>query len=189
VASKDSNPLDAFESLNIEGILDEALRLDEPEEEPVGPKPHRAKAMPEPEPVEEEDSMFSGLLDEALGSQETESILDSVLGGRGGASGRHITNPPTDRSDPMREIEVELLGEGLEPVEEEKDSRPHLSELIKTRVSIPAERHITNAPEKAAAKEAAKASRPIEVPITIEIDAEAADQDIELLLKIRLKRK
>jgi hypothetical protein len=130
--------------------------------------------------------MFSGLLDEALGSQETESILDSVLGG--GGSSRHTTNPPHDRSDPMREIEVELLGEGLEPVEEE-DSRSHLSELIKTRVSIPAERHITNAPAKAAAKAAPKPVTPIEVPVTIEIDAEAAEQDIELLLKIRLKRK
>jgi hypothetical protein len=131
--------------------------------------------------------MFSGLLDEALGSQETESILDSVLGG-GSASNRHTTNPPRDRNDPMREIEVELLGEGLEPVEEE-DSRSHLSELIKTRVSIPAERHITNAPAKAAAKEPAKARGPIEVPVTIEIDAGAGEQDIELLLKIRLKRK
>jgi signal recognition particle receptor subunit beta len=188
VASKDSNPLDAFESLNIEGILDEALRLDEPEEEPVRPAPNRSKAKTKPEPVpgEEEDSMFSGLLDEALGSQETESILDSVLGG--GGSSRHTTNPPHDRSDPMREIEVELLGEGLEPVEEE-DSRSHLSELIKTRVSIPAERHITNAPAKAAAKAAPKPVTPIEVPVTIEIDAEAAEQDIELLLKIRLKRK
>ncbi len=190
VASKDSNPLDAFESLNIEGILDEALRLDEPEDEPVRPAPQRvkAKAKPEPVPAEEEDSMFSGLLDEALGSQETESILDSVLGG-GGASSRHTTNPPRDRSDAMREIEVDFLGESLEPVEEEEDNRSHLSELIKTRVSIPAERHISSAPPKAAAKEAPKARGPIEVPITIEIDAEAADQDIELLLKIRLKRK
>ncbi len=189
VASKDSNPLDAFESLNIEGILDEALRLDEPEEEPVRPVPNRSKARAKPEPVpgEEDDSMFSGLLDEALGSQETESILDSVLGG-GAASSRHTTNPPQDRSDPMREIEVELLGEGLEPVEEE-DSRSHLSELIKTRVSIPAERRMTNAPAKAAQKEAATASGPIEVPVTIHIDADAEEQDIEVLLKIRLKRK
>jgi signal recognition particle receptor subunit beta len=183
VASKDSNPMDAFESLNIEGILDEALRLDEPEEEPVRPAPHRAKAKPEPSAAVEEDSMFSGLLDEALGSQETESILDSVLGGSGAAN-RHTTNPPRDRNDPMREIEVELLGESLEPVEEE-DSRSHLSELIKTRVSIPAERHITNAP----AKEAAKARGPIEVPVTIHVDANTEEQDIEILLKIRLERK
>ena len=187
VASKDSNPLDAFESLNIEGILDEALRLDEPEEEPVRPAPQRSKAKAEPELAEEEDSMFSGLLDDASGYQETDSILDSVLGG-GGASSRHTTNTPRDRSDPMREIEIELLGEGLEPVEEEKDGRSHLSELIKTRVSIPADRHITNAPAKKV-KQAAQAKGPIEIPVTIEIDADAAEQDIELLLKIRLKRK
>jgi len=85
----------------------------------------------------------------------------------------------------MRDIEAELLGEGLEPVEEEEDGRPHLSELIKTRVSIPADRHITKAP----VKDAAKATAPIEVPVTIHIDADAAEQDIEVILKIRLKRK
>jgi signal recognition particle receptor subunit beta len=182
VASKDSNPLDAFESLNIEGILDEALRLDEPDEEPVRPAP-RAKAKPAPEPAEEEDSMFAGLLDEALGAQETESILDSVLGG--GAPRGHAAKPARQDRDPIRDIEAELLGEGLEPVEEEEEGRSHLSELIKTRVSIPADRHITNSPPK----DAAKATGPIEVPLTIEIDAGDAEQDIELLLKIRLKRK
>ncbi len=182
VASRDSNPLDAFESLNIEGILDEALRL-EPEEAPVRPAP-APRAKPKHEPVEEEESMFSGLLDEALGTSEAESILDSVLGG-GGAPNRHTTKPSRQDSDPMREIEAELLGEGLEPVEEEEDGRSHLSELIKTRVTIPADRHITNAPGKGVAK----ARPPIEVPVTIEIDADATDQDIEVILKIRLKRK
>ncbi len=188
VPSKGSNPLDAFESLNIEGILDEALRLDEPEEAPVRPAQHHSKAKSKPEPVEEEDSMFSGLLDEALGSQETESILDTVLGG--GTSKGHAPKPPRQDNDPMRDIEVELLGEGLEPLEEE-DSRSHLSELIKTKVSIPAERHITGAPAQPT-KEAPKASAkdaPIEVPITLHIDANAAEQDIEVILKIRLKRK
>jgi signal recognition particle receptor subunit beta len=185
VASKDSNPLDAFESLNIEGILDEALRLDEPAEAPVRPAPTpRAAAKAKPEPAQEEDSMFSGLLDEALGTQETESILDSVLGG-GGASNRHRTNPPRQDSDPMREIQVELLGEGLTPVEEEEGGGSHLSELIKTRVTIPKDRHITNVPVKGASK----ATGPIEVPITLHIDANAEEQDIELLLKIRLRRK
>ncbi|HEY7697369.1 MAG TPA: GTPase domain-containing protein, partial [Vicinamibacteria bacterium] len=185
VASKDSNPLEAFESLNIEGILDEALRLDEPDDAPIRPAPaSRAAAKPKPEPAAEEDSMFSGLLDEALGSQETESILDSVLGG-GPKENRHTTKPPRQESDPMREIEVELLGESLEPVDEAEDGHSNLSELIKTRITIPKGQHVTNAPVKGAPK----ASGPIEVPVTIEIDAGAAEQDIELLLKIRLKRK
>jgi hypothetical protein len=184
VASKDSNPLDGFESLNIEGILDEALRLDEPDEAPVRPAPEpRAAAKAKPEPAEEEESMFSELLDEALGTNEAESILDSVLGG-GGAPNRHTTKPPRQDRDPMREIEAELLGEGLEPVDEE-EGRLHLSELIKTRVTIPKDRHITNAP----VKDTAKASGPIEVPVTIHIDADAPEQDIEIILKIRLKRK
>jgi signal recognition particle receptor subunit beta len=186
VPSKGSNPLDAFESLNIEGILDEALRLDEPEEEPVRPAQHHSKARTKPEPAPaEEESMFSGLLDEALGSQETESILDTVLGG--GSSQGHAPKPSRQEDDPMREIEVELLGENLEPVEEE-ESRSHLSELIKTKVSIPAGRHISNPAAKDAPKASAK-DAPIEVPITLHIDANAAEQDIEVILKIRLKRK
>ncbi len=178
VAANDSNPLEAFESLNIEGILDEALRVDEPEEGPVRPAP-RARAKPEPEPAEEEDSMFSGLLEEALGTNEAESI------DRRGAPNRHSMKPPGKGHDPMREIEAELHGEGLEPAEEEEDSGSHLSELIKTRVSISKDHPITGAP----LKETAKAPPPIEVPVTIKIDANAAEQDIELLLKIRLKRK
>jgi hypothetical protein len=191
VASKDSNPLDAFESLNIEGILDEALRLDEPDEEPVRPAP-RAKAKPEaaPPPAEEEESMFSGLLDDALGAPETESILDSVLGG-GRDGSPHGGEPSRHQSDPMRDIEVELLGDGLQPVEEEEEGRSHLSELIKTRVSIPTDRHITGPPVQPVkpVKEVAKPKGPIEVPLTIEIEGDAAEQEIELLLKIRLKRK
>ncbi len=185
VASKDSNPLEAFESLNIEGILDEALRLEEPPEEPVRPAPRaRPKAAPPPPPAEQgEDSMFAGLLDEALGAKEAEGLLDDVLGG--GASSQNTTKPPRHQSDPMREIEVELLGESLEPVDDSGDDHPHLSELIKTRVTIPKSHHITNVPVKAEAKPAG----PIEVPITITIDGSAQEQDIELLLKIRIKRK
>ena len=182
VASKDSNPLDAFESLNIEGILDEALRLDEPDEMPLRPAPHHSKERHDSEPAEEEEeSMFSGLLDEALGAPETESILDSVLGGDA-PSGQSA--PPRKDRDPMREIEAELLPDGLEPVEEEVHGRSNLSELIKTRVSISADRHVTGTP----AKDAAKARAPIEVPVTIHIDADAEEQDIEILLKIRLER-
>ena len=193
VPSKSSNPLDAFESLNIEGILDEALRLDEPDEAPIRPPspPPKAKARPKPEPAlgEEDDSMFSGLLDEALGTQDTESILDTVLG-VGGSSSRETAKPKDN--DPMAEIE--LLGENLEPVEEEEsESRSHLSELIKTKVSITPDRHITGGATKEAPKAppAAKASAkaPIEVPVTLHIDADSDEQEIELLLKIRLKRK
>jgi signal recognition particle receptor subunit beta len=184
VASKDSNPLEAFENLNIEGILDEALRLEEPQEERLRAAPSRpkAKARPEPPPAEESDSMFSGLLDEALGAQETESILDSVLSGGGGSNRQ--PKPPRELSDPMREIEAELMGESLEPAGEQESGGPHLSELIKTRVTIPKDRHITNPPAATVSS-----AGPIEVPVTIEIDADALERDIELLLKIRLKPK
>jgi signal recognition particle receptor subunit beta len=186
VASKDSNPLEAFESLNIEGILDEALRLDEPPEEPVRATPRgKSKPAPLPPPPEEgDDALFSGLLDEALGGKEAEELLDNVLGG-GPPSSPHVTKPKRHDSDPMREIEGELLGESLEPVDEPVESRPNLSELIKTRVTIPKSHHITNVPVKGAVK----ASGPIEVPITIHIDPDSPEQDIELLLKIRLKHK
>jgi mutual gliding-motility protein MglA len=189
VPSDDGNPLDAFESLNIEGILDEALKLDDSEDEPV--KPARA-AAPKSDPGVEEDSMFSGLLDEALGAQETESILDSVLGES--SSKPHNTNPPLGDDNPMGELEAELLGaERFEESSHDHGSRPDLSELIKTRVSIPADKVITNAKARASAKGATPedpGSRDrIEVPVTLHIDASDLDRDIELLLKIRLKRK
>jgi signal recognition particle receptor subunit beta len=199
LASKESNPLDAFETLNIEGILDEALRLDEPDEVPVRPGSRaKAKADSEPAPSAEEDSIFSGLLDEALGGSDSDSILDSVFGEAASApSGK--SSREREKSDPMREIEVELLGSGLEPAdeveesveereEEPRDNRSHLSELIKTRVSIPTQRHAAkSSPESAPAPAPTKV--PIEVPVTIHIDADAAEQEVELLLKIRIQRK
>jgi small GTP-binding protein len=192
----DLNPLDSFESLNIEGILDEALKLDDAEEEPVpapspAPKP-QARAAPSkprlPEPMKaaepaEEESMFSGLLEEALGdAREAESILDSVLHPEPAA-------PSPPQNDPMSEIEVELLGEGLEPVDEEEGARPSLSELIKTRVSIPAERLQPPTPAKPSAAPPVKTRGPIEVPVDVEIESSAFEGDIELLLRIRIKRK
>jgi small GTP-binding protein len=190
VSSDDANPLDDFESLNIEGILDEALKLDDAEEEPdpVPPPQPKAKAaaakpkLPEPEETAEpEDSMFSGLFEDALGARETESILDSVLTSHSPPS---AAKAPAEE-DPMSEIEVELLGEGLEPVEDE--ARPSLSELIKTRVSIPAE--IRQPPTPAKPSASAKARGPIEVPVEVEIEADSFDGDIELILRVRITRK
>jgi small GTP-binding protein len=183
VASDESNPLDAFENLNIEGILDEALKLDEVEEAPARPAPpnrRQTDTSPGSRDPADDDNMFSGLLDEALGSHETESILDSVLGTSGASSSRQSSA----QSDPMRDIQDELLGsDALESTY--GTARPDLSELIKTRVSIPADKVTTNAPGKSAKKP----RPPIEVPVVVEVPAEALGQDIELILKIRLKPK
>jgi hypothetical protein len=194
VSAGDANPLDNFDSLNIEGILDEALKLDDGEEEvvplPAAASPPQAKsgaskprlpARGDSGAVDAE-SMFSGLLEEALGAREAESILDSVLTSH---SPPPAAGPPQAEIDPMSEIEVEFLDEGLEPGEE--DARPSLSELIKTRVSIPAER--LQAPVPAKPTGPAKARGPIEVPVEVEIEAGAFEGDIELLLRIRIKRK
>jgi hypothetical protein len=183
VPSDDSNPLDAFENLNIEGILDEALKLDEAEEPPrPAPATHRRQTDTSPGSRDsgDDDNLFSGLLDEALGSQETESILDSVLGAPEAPPKARRSAP----SDPMREIQDELLGgDALES--SYGSQRPDLSELIKTRVSIPADKVTTNAPGKVSKKTRA----PIEVPVEVEVEADALSQDIELILKIRLKPK
>ncbi len=189
VPSDDGNPLDGFESLNIEGILDEALKLDEPEDEPA--KPARA-ATPKADSGIEDESMFSGLLDEALGVHETESILDSVLGDS--PSKPQNTNPRLGDDNPMGGLEAELLGaERIEESSRDQGSRPDLSQLIKTRVSIPADKITTNAPPARASAKGAPPDRDsrdrIEVPVTLHIDASDLDRDIELLLKIRLKRK
>ncbi len=171
VPSKGSNPLDAFESLNIEGILDEALRLDEPDEAPIRPAPRHSKAKPKPEPApaEEDDSMFSGLLDEALGTP------GDRVDPRYHARRRRLLRPPWRDSraagerrpsrnrSPRGRPRARRRGRGTE----QADNRSHLSELIKTKVSIAADRHITG-PARAGS---AKAAAPIEVPIEVPVDA------------------
>jgi len=178
VASDDDKPVDSFENLNIEGILDDALKLDGPESTPP-PKAPPENAAPDT------DSMFSGLLEEALGAEQTESILDSALGVDETPSKGPSTEPPigsnvdtSDTADPISDIEAELMGNQLEPVEEGS----HLSELIKTRVSIPTDKSTTSPPRSA------KSSGPkqVEVPVTIQIDG--TEDEIEVILKITLKR-
>ena len=71
------------------------------------------------------------------------------------------------------------MGGELEPAEEGS----HLSELIKTRVSIPADKVTTTPPESGKSS----ALRRVEVPVTIQIDG--TEQEIELLLKITFKKK
>lgn len=195
----DGNPFDAFESLNIEGILDEALKLDDSEDEPPeqaagGAGEAEAEVEDQSDPGLEDESMFSGLLDEALGAQETESILDSVLGAP--PSKPHVVKPKVPDSNPMGDIEAELLGAELVDEARGSGSRPDLSELIKTRVSVSADKIGKPAPVEAREREKAKdapqagsARDRIEVPVTLHVDATDLDQDIELVLKIRLKRR
>jgi hypothetical protein len=145
--------------------------------------------------------MFSGLLDDALGEQESDSLLDGVFGGAPRSPAAKSAREH-QKSDPMQEIEVELLGASLEPAgdfdevgdrveereEQPPDSRSHLSELIKTRVSIPTPRHAAkSSPHPKVARPSPAA--PIEVPVTIHVEGDAAEQEVELLLKIRIKRK
>ena len=170
MASDDEKPVESFEDLNIEGILDDALKLDVPDSPP--PK------APTPSAAVDTDSMFSGLLEEALGAQKTDSILDSAFGVDETPSQGPSTEPPVGGSldasdDPIRDIEAELMGDDLEPVADGSQ----LSELIKTRVSIPTDKVTTTPPESA------KSSGPkrVEVPVTIQIDG--TEQEIELLLK------
>ena len=162
--------MDSFENLNIEGILDEALKLDEQEAIPTTPPTTRPPTENSYGLSSEDESMFSGLLDEALGASETESIL-------GGAT-KPASNRQAIGGDPMSDIEAELLGERLKPVSSENIGS-NLSELVKTRISIPTERVTTNRP--------VRGPRSIEVPLTIEV--EDGEKDIELLLKIRLLHK
>lgn len=175
VASDDKKPVESFEDLNIEGILDDALKLDAPESPP-------AKAPTSSAEVDT-NSMFSGLLEEAFGAEKTDSILDSALGVDETPSQGPSTEPPVggnlDASDPIRDVEAELTGGKLESVTDGSN----LSELIKTSVSIPIDKAETTPPSSG------KASRRkrIEVPVTIKIDG--TEREIEILLKISFKKK
>jgi hypothetical protein len=180
VAPKEGRSVESFEDLNIEGILDDALRLDSAEAPPAQAPPAAPTS-----PTAEADSMFSGLLEEALGAEKTESILDDALGIDDLMSTGPPTQPPIGDSveleNPMRDLEAELMGGGLEPVDRVSES--NLSELIKTRVSISTDKITTSPPQST---EQASVKR-VEVPVVVEVDG--TEREIELLLKISLKRK
>jgi hypothetical protein len=169
VASDDEKSVDSFEDLNIEGILDDALKLDPAESPP--PK------APTPSAAVDTDSMFSGLLEEALGAEQTESILDSAFGVDETPSKGPSTEPPV--ANPIRDIEAELMGGEPEAVE----GGSNLSELITTRVSIPTDKVTTTPPASANPS----APRRVEVPVTIQIDG--TEREIELLLRITFEKK
>ena len=80
--------------------------------------------------------MFSGLLEEAFGAEQTESILDSAFG---------VDETPS-----------------------------HLSELIKTEVSIPDDKVTTTPPASAKSP----APRRVEVPVTIRSKSTAPNRKL-----------
>ncbi len=177
VASHDEDhaDLDAFENLNIESILDDALRLDDTKVEDTKSKADapsqsaQAAQAAQAAPEAPEDSMFSGLLDEGAGLEVTASVI----------------NEPSVEEDVVRDLEADLLSGELD-LEQGPSSSENLSELIKTQVSITHDQATTVPP---ASVSGPIANQRIEVPVTIEVDGSLDEQEIELLLKIRLKRK
>ena len=181
VASHDEEPvgIEAFENLNIESILDNTLRLDDATAEAksrADAPGHSASAATAASaapaaPEAPEDSMFSGLFDAGGGVEVTASIL----------------NEPSVEEDVVRDLEADLLGGELD-VEQGSSAAEHLSKLIKTKVPIPQGQVTTIAPVSVSGP---IANQRIEVPVTIELDGSRDDveQEIELLLKIRFKKK
>ena len=182
VASHDKEPsdLDAFENLNIESILDDALKLgDETAEDNASrsdapgfsQSAQSAQSAGSAAPEAPESSMFSGLLDEGDGLDVTTSILDE----------------PFVEEHVVRDLEADLLGGELD-ADQGASAAGNLSDLIKTNVSIPHDQATTKPP---ASVSSPRASQRIEVPVTIEVDGsfDGDEQEIELLLKIRLKKK
>lgn len=162
----------AFEDVNIDGILDEVLGLEKESdadapEAPPGPGP--VAAVPPPtevsvsRPEDGSDDAFSGLLDDSLGAEEVESILDEPAS--------------VDDAEPDIEVEVELGGDDPEPVAESLD------EASAFPASPPA------SPVAEAPPPEGKAGKLIEVPVWLTLDDDEELEDIELLLKIRFERK
>ncbi len=173
VTSDDEEPvdIDTFENLNIESILDDALKLDDATADATESKADTPGLSAPAAPAALEDPIFSGLLDEGAGVEVTASIL----------------NEPSVEEDFVRDLEADLLGGELD-VEQGASAGMNLSELIKTKVSIRREEVTTIPPASASGPIAIER---IEVPVTIEVDGNLDDdeQEIELLLKIRLKKK
>lgn len=170
--TSENESADSHDGFNIDGILDEALRLDESDVKRTFP--------PAPAPARPDDGEgFAGLLDEALSESEAGMFLE-VSPAEEMTPGEPL--PVESESD---EIVIDLEGEPPKLVEESGVPGTHLSELIKTRVSIPTEKLVstptyedpTPVPER------------IEVPVTLHVDKDVEEQDIELVLKIRLRRK
>jgi len=171
VASHDDDhaDLDAFENLNIESILDDALRLDDATTKDTKSRADAPSDSAPTAPEAPEDSMFSGLLDEGAGVEVTATVLKE----------------PSVEEHVVRDLEADFLG-GTFDAEQGRSAAENLSELIKTQISMPRDQATTIPP---ASVSGPIANQRIEVPVTIEVDDSLAEQEIELLLKIRLKRK
>ena len=98
-----------------------------------------------------------------------------------------IASEPSVEEDVARDLESDLLGGELD-LEQGSSAAESLSELIKTKAPIPRDQITTVPPVSVSGP---IANQRIEVPVTIELDGSVddAEQVIELLLKIRLKRK
>lgn len=170
---------ESLENFNIEGILDEALKLDSDDREKSTPSAPPVAERRGAAPTSEDGISFSGLLDEALSESDADSFLDEALGPEAKKS-----RGASDDDDPMREIEIELMGDQTSN-DPQVGVSSNLSELIKTRVSIPTDK-VTTAP---GIENVPGRTERVEVPVTLHIDGDVEEQDIELTLKIRIKRK
>jgi hypothetical protein len=200
------NEAEDFDNLNLEGILDEALRVEEQEaagESSLLETSFEDKNEPSSTPIGEAPP---GILEETLGlDAETESLMSSAP-----ATGDPFVENPlmADRpllgseESPLGQDEVDLLEDRFSQLET-SPAGPSLGELAQTQIaneidsvlesSTPEIKKETTSPEVRAPEsvvvEAKAETHEVDVPIQLSISPDAGEVDVKITLHLRINRK
>ena len=186
VADKQDKPVETFENLNLEGILDEALKMHEPEGGSAGAQPAPAGLAASSQGLDDSADAFSGLLEEALGEESNESLANSL---ESLSESNEVSTAPGSPNPAAEEEGIAAFELDIDEPKPERikatNAQARLHDLAQTRLSGSADVKFANV--KVNPRRASQPKR-VEIPLTINIDPDADEIDIQLILNLRLKR-
>jgi signal recognition particle receptor subunit beta len=201
------NEAEDFDNLNLEGILDEALKVEEQEaaeQSSLLGTSFEDKNKPSSTPIGEAPP---GILEETLGlDAETESLMSSAPA----AGDPFVENPlMADRpslgssESPLGQDEVELLEDRFSQLDTSRDASTSLDDLAQTQIaneidsvlesSTPEIKKETTSPEVRAPEsvvvDAKAETHEVDVPIQLSISPDAGEVDVKITLHLKINRK
>ena len=181
------NPVEAFKNLHLDDILDEAIKMEELAGGSKDTQSDPVEFAESSQAVDDSSDLCSGLFEEVLPEESDQSLANSMS--TLSAPDKVMMAPEvldtTIEEQEIAEFELDIL--------DERKLDPNKATNVEQRFHDLAQTRLTRSEDMTAANVQAEQRstshiHQVELPLTINIDPDAKEIDIQLTLKLRLNR-